>query len=282
MNNIPIEYQSYLVQFFHPDKMLSWFSASVNAEDTTAHIHDMDLDTWLKIKTALSDNAQKAAVELLDEPDFARLVDQLPFKPGSKIIGLGDSITDDYQSWFEILRALLKIRRPHDEISLLNFGISGDTTSQIVSRFLPVALENPDWILCLAGTNDARLHGAFEPETLLSPEETARNIRILSKLKETQTKAQWIWITPPSVDEERVKSHWFFVLCQALFRNADIAVIADLIKDRPEPVIDIRGLFEASQQQDLLLEDGVHPSLEGHKVITRAVVEFLSRAQALP
>ena len=45
--------------------------------------------------------------ELLIDKKFVEDVRRLPFLKGQKIVGYGDSITDDYQSWFEILSVIL-------------------------------------------------------------------------------------------------------------------------------------------------------------------------------
>lgn len=39
-------------------------------------------------------------------------MDALPFHPGQLVLAVGDSLTGDLQSWAEILRYLLDLRRP--------------------------------------------------------------------------------------------------------------------------------------------------------------------------
>jgi acyl-CoA thioesterase-1 len=53
------------------------------------------------------------------------------------VFGVGDSFTDDLQSWLEIVRHLLEERRPRDEIRIINAGLSAHTTAMELRRFVP-------------------------------------------------------------------------------------------------------------------------------------------------
>jgi len=209
-------------------------------------------------------------------PVFAAQVDRLPFRRGDVVVGLGDSITDDDQSWLEILRHLLEIRRPQDDIKVVNAGVSGDTTSQMITRFLDVVLDEPDWIICMAGTNDARLHGQSPTKVLVSVEETEKNLAMLRNFAATQTTARWVWMTPATVIEEQIADHWFFWAFEQRWRNEDLAAIADVVRRQPEPVVDLQAVFGVPADPTLLLPDGLHPSLAGQKAIVTVLVETLT------
>jgi lysophospholipase L1-like esterase len=129
----------------------------------------------------------------------------------------------------------------------------------------------------MAGTNDVRIHCAALPEPLLSPQETARNIQLISRLVESQTSAHLVWLTPPPVDEQRIQNHWFFnEQCQVMLRNQDIAAITDILNKQSGLIVDIHSLFDTQTMPTLLREDGIHPSLQGQKVIVRALVTALA------
>ena len=174
-----------------------------------------------------------AASELLADADFAARVDRLPFAANSTVVGLGDSITDDLQSWLEILRHLLDLRRPADAIQAVNAGISGETTSQMVSRFLGVVARQPAWIICMAGTNDARTHGTSPIKTLISIDETERNLAALRNFAATQTAARWLWLTPAAVIEEQIAADPFLSSLQAMWRNDNLAAVAAAVPASP-------------------------------------------------
>jgi lysophospholipase L1-like esterase len=125
------------MRYHHPEKTLATLPGGPEIRDETlAPFFGADVETYQKIRHGFVERARRCARELLEDPRFARLVDALPFEPGSTVLGLGDSITDDYQSWFEILRHLLSERQSDDDVRLINAGISGDTTAGLLGRVL--------------------------------------------------------------------------------------------------------------------------------------------------
>lgn len=269
------KYLSYVLQFEHLEKRLEGMPGAT--EEHIAALFGLDADAYRSIRGRYAARARQAARELIAEPAFAALVDRLPFRAGEVVVGLGDSITDDDQSWLEIMRVLLGSRRAEDRIRVVNAGVSGDTTAQMIARFLDVVVEEPDWIICMAGTNDARLHGAFPTKVLVSLEETEKNLDMLQHMAATQTLARWIWMTPTAVIEELVADHWMLSGFELRWRNEDLVAVGDVICQRGEPVVDLRWAFGEPPDPRFLLPDGLHPSLEGQVAITRALVERLVR-----
>jgi lysophospholipase L1-like esterase len=274
MPSLPRDKLLYMIQFFHPDKVFGRLPGM--GERTAAMAYGLELAEFKEIKGGFSRNARAAAEELLSEPGFAARVERLPFEPGTVVAAVGDSITDDLQSWFEILQQLLEICRPADGVKLLNTACSGDTTTHCVSRFVAVPAAKPAWILCMVGTNDARLHGTSPTKTLVSPSETRENLRLLRNFGATQTEARWLWITVPSVIEEKIKGHWFLSAMQVNYMNKDLDTVAAAVRGQKDPCVDVHRLLPIARDPGLLLDDGLHPSIAGQKAIAKAVVEHLS------
>jgi lysophospholipase L1-like esterase len=63
---------------------------------------------------------------------------------------------------------------------------------------------------------------------------------------------------------------------QSIWRNADLLAVGDVIRARPEPVVDLQALFGMPPIAGFLGPDGLHPSLTGQQAIARAVVERLT------
>ena len=267
--------QERMLQFFHYEKLLATMPGL--SEGLLASLNGFSLDDYRATRAGFAGQARAAAQELLADGDFAALVDRLPFAPGALVAAIGDSITDDLQSWLEILRHLLDLRRPDDKVQFINAGISGETTMQLLARFFAVADRDPAWILCFAGTNDARRHGRQPQKTLVSPDETERNLRELRHLGATQTNARWLWVTPATVVEEQIAADPFLSGRQVIWRNDDLRVTADAVRRQPDPHVDLQPLFGTPADPGLLLSDGLHPNLAGQKVIVRAVVEGLAK-----
>ncbi len=274
-NKLTRQQIEYLIQFVHPDKILSW---STNVDDrVSATIYGVTVGEYRAVRRRLANEVRGVAQEMLHDAGFARCVDKLPFHRKAVVVGLGDSITDDVQSSIEILKALLLLRRPKDKIQVVNAGISGDTTSNIITRFLEVVNLKPNWIICMASTNDARRHGRKPTKTLVSLGETKQNFAMLRNYTRTQTKARWVWMTPCAVITKKISKHWILGPGQMMWRNEDLSAIARVIRRQPEPFVDLQRVFGRPANPDLLMDDGLHPNLAGQKAIVTALVDRLTR-----
>lgn len=271
----------YVIQFQHPEKMLARLPTQPEITDAMiAPFFGLSANAYKEIQSGFAVRAREAARELLENFDFRERVDRLPFEAGTTVVGLGDNITDDLQSWFEILRNLVEERRPQDEIRFVNAGISGDTTSQIISRFLEdVVQQRPAWIISMMATNDARRHGEDPTKILVSHDETEANLNMIRNFAEDQTRANRIWMTPPPVIEDRIADSPFFAPEQLTWRNEDVEEVADIVRGIDDPVVDLRDVIGDPVDPELLLPDGLNPSLEGHRTIAAALVERLSEGR---
>ena len=151
------ELLEYSIQFTHFEKTLAQWPGM--SETVSATLFGINIDAYRDIKAGFTARAHQAAQELLRDQDFAARVDRIPFAVGSKVVAVGSSATDDYQSWFEILRHIFDLRRPQAGIRFVNASVSGDTTAHLMIRFLSVVRERPDWVIFHINANDARRHG---------------------------------------------------------------------------------------------------------------------------
>lgn len=263
-----------LVQFTHLEKLYGYLPGM--DEKLLARLFGLDLGEYRDIRNRFDANARSAARELLEDDSFAGHVDRLPFGAGDKVMGIGDSMTDDSQSWLEIVRHLLEMRRPQDKIRTINMGLSAHTTAMVLRRFVSYLSQEPDWIVCFLGGGDATRVGPEPNKPQASPEETAKNFEAMRRIAAKLTDARWVWITPPTFHQERAAAYPPFKMGQSHWRNEDVLAIGDLIRAQKEPVVDIQALFGTPADPELQGPDGVHPSLAGQKAIARAFVERLT------
>lgn len=80
-------------------------------------------------------------------------------------------------------------------------------------------------------------------------------------------------MTPPAVIEKKVSEFWLFKASQTRWTNADVSAVAKLIRQLPDRTVDVHSVFGLSPDAELLLDDGLHPSLQGQKAIVTALVE---------
>jgi len=135
-----------------------------------------------------------------------------------------------------------------------------------------VRFTQPDWVIFLFGTNDARTQGPHPTKTLVHHEETRRNIAELRHRISSETSATAIWITPPAVDEAMVANHWGLERFGVRYRNQDLERVATIIRESGAPVIDAFHALGTPPSSDVLMGDGLHFTVEGQKRIALEVI----------
>ena len=257
-----------LVQFCHPEKILeaTRLAGRLTPDDRLlGALYGTSPRRYRALVSSFERTARAVAAELLGRPGFRAAAESLPVPREGTVLAAGDSITDDRQSWAEILRHVLA--ETHGA-RLVNGGLSGDTTTGLVSRLgrLPPA----DLVVILIGTNDARRHGRADGEMLVSHAETARNLGVLRRVRQPV-----VWITPPPVSEAWIAGAEELIEADVAWRGRDVTAKAELVRRLPDPVVDLWPAWTA----DLLLDDGLHPNLAGQRRILEAVVGHFARAK---
>lgn len=227
--------------------------------------------------------ARRVAVELLrDDPGVGGLVDAIPVGAGQHVLAVGDSLTDDLQSWAVILQHLVDLRRPRDGITVTNGGLSAHTTAMVLRRW-PATLTaaSPQLVVCALGGNDVTRVGTAAAKTVVSTGESVANLRELRRIAAETTAASWVWMTPAPVLEDRVQRYPPFRFGGSQWRNTDIVPLAEAMNGFPEPTVDLTRVFGVPADPDLQGADGVHPTLAGQRAITIALLETMADEPSL-
>jgi lysophospholipase L1-like esterase len=96
------------------------------------------------------------------DPAAAADAGEFFFKPGDRVVFLGDSITEQYQ-YSTYIELYLTTRNPKGNYTFLNAGIGGDTANGGAARFKDhVLAEKPTAVTINFGMNDGG-YGAFNP-----------------------------------------------------------------------------------------------------------------------
>jgi lysophospholipase L1-like esterase len=263
-----------LIRFQHPEKVLRYLGGL--DDERVAALFGLDLDSYRRARQGHDEQARLAATDLLDDPEFAKKVDRLPFAAGQRVVAVGESTTDDLLSWFEILRHLLHLRRPADDITLINMAVSGHTSTQALTVLPELYFHRPDWVLCMLGGNDAQRLGSADGPTLVSRDETERNLHALRDLAVRRTAARWVWLTPTTVDETRVAAYQPFQRAGLTWANRDIDAIGKILNAQPDPTLDTRPIMARQTDGRSHLDDGLHLSLAGQRALAVALVDILT------
>jgi len=275
---MPNEQIRWLLKVIQPARTLASLpgGAALSAQ-THAALLGLPPEDYATELGRMKEEATEAARELLADPDIASMVDRLPLRRGAKVVAFGDSLTSEPQSWAVILGELLAARRAADGISIGISAVGGETTTHGLVRIGEVIGQQPDWIIFLIGTNDARTQGPHPTKTLVHPEETARNIAELGQRVSRETKARALWITPPAVHEEKVAAHGGLARFGVRFRNEDLARVAKTVRDIDGAAIDMFSALGTPPPADLLMGDGLHFTVAGQKRIAREVLSSWSK-----
>ncbi len=268
------EQMRWLLKVIQPERTLASLPGGPGlSQETHAALLGLPPEVYAAALSRMRAEAKEAAAELLADDAVASTVDRLPLRKGAKVVAFGDSLTSEPQSWAVILSELLAARRAADGISVAISAVGGETTTHGLVRVGEVVGQQPDWILFLIGTNDARTQGSNPTKTLVHHEETGRNVAELRQRVSRETKARCVWITPPAVNEEQVAGHPGLARFGVRFRNEDLARVAHIVRDVDGLAIDVFSNVGTPPPADLLMGDGLHFTLAGQKRLALEVIK---------
>ena len=266
-----------LARSVHPEKTF-WYLPGMNPANLAA-LYGVDEPAYAAIRERFSAQNEAAATSLLAEPEFAAMVDRLPFAAGQTLAVIGESTTDAADSWLDILGHLPRLRSPGEEISLVNAAISGYPTTML-QRVTAETLQRhqPGWVALFAGGNDVLRYGAEATKPLVTSAETARNLAEMRR-QVAAAGARVIWMTPTSWDPARIAAYPPFQSQGIWMEDGDLRAVNDTIRATAaagDTVVDLSDAFGTPPDAAMLRADGLHPTLAGQTVIARRFVEQLA------
>lgn len=260
------------LQYTHLEKLYGHLPKLVAALPQIFGLTDQE---YRSVRATYDERARTGAADLLRESGTEEAVATIPWAPGERVLAVGDSITDDLQSWAEIMRHLLDLVRPHDRIDVVNGGLSAHTSAMVLRRWpATVATVRPNHVICALGGNDVTRLGKNSTKTVVGLSETVHNLREMRSL--APSVRSWTWLTPVPVVEERVASFPGFVFGSSSWSNSDIVALANAMHEFTDPVVDLVSHFGVPASPHLQGADGVHPTLAGQQAIVRVLLNALT------
>lgn len=206
-------------------------------------------------------------------------MDKIAIKKDSKVLFIGDSITD-VKFNFRMNRSikgktiyalqLKKILKKYSkDIDVKIKGIASNRTYHIYDRLTTDCISlKPDIIIMLIGVNDAWENYVPEdyPPLLRPMEPHIREIyrRIKTELPDTQI----LYLMPFMIDSVEEKLPFHKILDEYREKLKNIAL------ENGAKVLDLQAVFNEAQKSVVPVElaiDGIHPTNLGHKIIAEAV-----------
>ena len=221
-----------------------------------------------KVAAALDADARRLA----ERPEILATVDHLPLSPGATVMAVGDSVTAYRRSYAELLRVLLALRRPGDEIRFLNRAQSGYTSTHARrSTYSQYIKEDPELVFILLGGNDCERFGGPEARTLVSFGEYRENMEAIIHAFQTHTRARLVLLTPAPVIQHLLRKVPDFRKSRMSWSNTDLEVCSDVLRSLAFqyrlPLVDLMETFGPDPDPDLYFVDGLHPGPAGEELI---------------
>jgi lysophospholipase L1-like esterase len=201
----------------------------------------------------------------------------LVFKPGQRIVFIGDSITDAGRrneasapygtGYVSLVRAFLLARYPGRNLEIVNQGVGGNTVRDLAARWERDVVDvKPDWLSVKIGINDVwrQVAGRWS-EAVLLEEYAATYERLLRRTQET-TAARLILMEPYVIEADRADQFRLLI-------DQYLPVVHRLAEQFGAILIRTQAAFDealAQQPASFWADDRVHPNLPGHAVIARA------------
>lgn len=269
--------EKYLLQFLNIEKQYPLLPGISNTE-AVANIFGLEESELTKLRNTFKQNAKEAALELLKDDDITDWIDQLPFEQNDTIIALGDSSTDDLQSWFRIFSEILSITVPEADFTFVNAGHANNTSSEALRRLhRDVLSHEPDWVIISLGMFDVIRLSIAPKRTLLPLSETWENLSTIEDAIKEVTDNPVIWITPPPVIPGLLDKMELFDFD---ISDEDLAQVRQIIAGKTGYIVDPTGKRMGNPPEAwYYLSDGINPSLSGQVNTTKALMYTLATSE---
>lgn len=208
---------------------------------------------------------------------------ELIFKPGSKILFQGDSITDAGRIYGDeknlgpgypnFIASWLSAQYPTYNLEFINKGISGNRVYDLEERWTKECIDiKPDWVSVLIGINDTwRRYDSNVVSKITDYESCFR--RILDRVVK-ETKAGIIILEPYVLPTPPDRIEWREDL------DPRIAAVRRIAVDYNAILIPLDGIFAAASTRrpmEFWAADGVHPTQAGHALIAQAWIDAVTK-----
>lgn len=205
----------------------------------------------------------------------------LIFRKGQKVLFIGDSITDSGRreqaytqlgyGYFLFASSVIQARYPELDLVFENRGIGGNTLLDLQARWETDCIaEQPDWLSCLIGINDASCVWRRRPGyERLTADEYLTNYRELLRQVREQTPARVILWQPFLISTDHDLARYQGV-------KLYIAAVDQLAGEFDAILIRAQSVFDEAckkRSPEFWAHDGVHPSKPGHALMAEAFLK---------
>ncbi len=210
------------------------------------------------------------------------------FEKGSKVLIIGDSITDACRErpvglgeglglgYVKYINAIIQTEYPELGITIMNTGIGGDTIRNLKARWQTDVIDlAPDYLAIHIGVNDVwrSFDSPDHPELAVELDEYIATYNEL--LDQTKPKVKAIILMTPFLSETDKSEPMFAKLL------GYIQAVKDIAEKHGLTCVDMQAEFESYMARGLspamLSGDRVHPSQVGAMVMAKAFMKAVNK-----
>lgn len=177
-----------------------------------------------------------------------------------KLVFIGNSIVNGFP--WNRSQCFVSLIREASGFDVINKGINGDTTGNIMKRFdRDVISHKPDYVFILTGTND------FIYDKL-SADQVYSNLTSMAKIAADEG-IKPVLLTPLPVNAEMASRLWMVGSGTDYdIVSSQLEEISELIRSGNIEFIDLNREYRKCGQY----HDGIHPTPEGHRFIADVIL----------
>ena len=194
-----------------------------------------------------------------------------------KIMFQGDSITDADRNRSDnhFMAGYTQFVKDSffEEIEFVNYGISGDTSRQILARHIDeVNKVKPDILVMLVGINDVWRNVEKVVEDATTSEEFIENtLKIIKETRKAIPNGKIIYIEPFLLPGSSGIYEGGFDLYKK-----NMKLVKDNVPQLVDKYISLQDFFFKNQTPEMVyIRDGVHPNENGQKVMAEHIVKAI-------
>ncbi len=204
------------------------------------------------------------------------------FETNQKIVFIGDSITDCGRrdaaapygnGYVSLLRSLLLARYPERSLTIVNKGISGNTTRDLLGRWQQDVIdEQPDWLSIMIGINDVWRTYDRGGVGAVAYDDYVANLRNLIEQTKAKTSARLILAEPYMIEPD---------LSVPMRRQMDQygAAVRQLAAEYGTLLVRTQAAFDTALRHtpdSAWADDKIHPNQPGHMIIALEYARVLA------
>lgn len=271
--------EQFMLPYLHLKKRYPLLPGRDN-DEAEAILLGISVEELKTYRANFDENAKQAALELLKEEEIVDLITKLPLDGSETFAVLGDSITEDAQGWFEILRHVLTISVPRESFKFVNAGVAYNTTTDALRRIdRDILIQDPDWVFVALGTFDAQRLNIIPDRTLIPLSETWENIESIQAILDEAISNPVYWITPAPVIQELLSEN---PLYEYTIEAKDLAQVQQVVAGKAGVIIDSLGSRMGKNGPEAwnYQNDGLHHTLSGHINVVKLILKKMAKSDA--